>query len=62
MAGLERQRLLHHAHFSAFQPVVGTPFEGSAADAGARESRLYQAEHLCASTASASKSSLRNRR
>ncbi|HWM76781.1 MAG TPA: radical SAM protein, partial [Methylomirabilota bacterium] len=28
VARLERQRLLHHAHFSAFQPVVGTPLEG----------------------------------
>jgi len=28
VAGLERRRLLHHAHFSAFQPVVGTPMEG----------------------------------
>src|SRR6266403_967305 len=24
---LERRRLLHHAHFSAFQPVAGTPLE-----------------------------------
>jgi predicted DNA-binding helix-hairpin-helix protein len=46
VAGLERQRLLHHAHFSAFQPVVGTPFEGFAPTPAARESRLYQAEHL----------------
>jgi hypothetical protein len=28
VARLERQRLLHHAHFSAFQPVAGTPMEG----------------------------------
>jgi predicted DNA-binding helix-hairpin-helix protein len=46
VARLERQRLLHHAHFSAFQPVVGTPFEGFAPTPAARESRLYQAEHL----------------
>jgi predicted DNA-binding helix-hairpin-helix protein len=46
VARLERQRLLHHAHFSAFQPVVGTPFEGFAATPAAREARLYQAEHL----------------
>jgi predicted DNA-binding helix-hairpin-helix protein len=46
VARLERQRLLHHAHFSAFQPVVGTPFEGLAPTPAARESRLYQAEHL----------------
>jgi predicted DNA-binding helix-hairpin-helix protein len=46
VARLERQRLLHHAHFSAFQPVVGTPFEGRAPTPAARESRLYQAEHL----------------
>src|SRR5207253_1293781 len=30
VARLERQRLLHHAHFSAFQPVAGTPFENLA--------------------------------
>jgi predicted DNA-binding helix-hairpin-helix protein len=46
VARLERERLLHHAHFSAFQPVVGTPFEGLAPTPAARESRLYQAEHL----------------
>ena len=46
VARLEGQRLLHHAHFSAFQPVAGTPFEGLAATPAARESRLYQAEHL----------------
>ena len=31
---LEGQGLLHHAHFSAFQPVAGTPMEGLAAHAG----------------------------
>src|SRR5919108_1667838 len=46
VARLERQRLLHHAHFSAFQPVVGTPFESLAPTPAAREARLYQAEHL----------------
>jgi predicted DNA-binding helix-hairpin-helix protein len=46
VARLERQRLLHHAHFSAFQPVAGTPFEGKLPTPAARESRLYQAEHL----------------
>ncbi len=43
---LERRRLLHHAHFSAFQPVVGTPLENHPATPAARELRLYQAEHL----------------
>ena len=43
---LERQRLLHHAHFSAFQPVVGTPFENRRPTPANRELRLYQAEHL----------------
>lgn len=43
---LERQRLLHHAHFSAFQPVAGTPMEGLKPTPAARELRLYQAEHL----------------
>jgi predicted DNA-binding helix-hairpin-helix protein len=46
VARLERRRLLHHAHFSAFQPVAGTPFENRAPTPAARESRLYQAEHL----------------
>jgi predicted DNA-binding helix-hairpin-helix protein len=46
VARLERARLLHHAHFSAFQPVVGTPLENAAAVPAVREARLYQAEHL----------------
>lgn len=46
VARLERERLLHHAHFSAFQPVVGTPMEGEKATSAMREFRLYQAEHL----------------
>src|SRR5262249_52217317 len=46
VARLERQRLLHHAHFSAFQPVAGTPMEDRPATPAARELRLYQAEHL----------------
>ena len=43
---LERRRLLHHAHFSAFQPVAGTPLESLPATPASRELRLYQAEHL----------------
>src|SRR6266404_1981561 len=46
VGGLERQGLLHHAHFSAFQPVEGTPMEGLPPTPAAREWRLYQAEHL----------------
>ncbi|HEX3175370.1 MAG TPA: radical SAM protein [Methylomirabilota bacterium] len=46
VASLERRRLLHHAHFSAFQPVAGTPLEHLPATPAARELRLYQAEHL----------------
>jgi predicted DNA-binding helix-hairpin-helix protein len=46
VARLERDHSLHHAHFSAFQPVVGTPFEGMEPTPAARELRLYQAEHL----------------
>jgi len=46
VARLESERLLHHAHFSAFQPVVGTPMEGEKATPALREFRLYQAEHL----------------
>jgi len=46
VARLEGDRLLHHAHFSAFQPVAGTPMEGAPATPAVREFRLYQAEHL----------------
>ena len=46
VARLERERLLHHAHFSAFQPVAGTPMEARPAVPATRELRLYQAEHL----------------
>jgi predicted DNA-binding helix-hairpin-helix protein len=46
VARLERERLLHHAHFSAFQPVAGTPMENLPPTPAAREFRLYQAEHL----------------
>src|SRR3989442_8221031 len=46
VARLERQRLLHHAHFSAFQPVVGTPLEGRRPTPAGPELPLYQAEHL----------------
>src|SRR5499426_3023950 len=46
VSGLERCGLLHHAHFSAFQPVVGTPFEDHHPTPATRELRLYQAEHL----------------
>jgi len=46
VARLERAQLLHHAHFSAFQPVVGTPMESLPATPARRELRLYQAEHL----------------
>ncbi len=46
VARLEKQRLLHHAHFSAFQPVAGTPMESQRATPMRREFRLYQAEHL----------------
>jgi predicted DNA-binding helix-hairpin-helix protein len=46
VARLEREDLLHHAHFSAFQPVLGTPMEGRPPTPARRELRLYQAEHL----------------
>ena len=46
VARLEQEQLLHHAHFSAFQPVVGTPMEGEKPTPAMREFRLYQAEHL----------------
>jgi predicted DNA-binding helix-hairpin-helix protein len=43
---LEGDGLLHHAHFSAFQPVAGTPMQGLPPTPAVREYRLYQAEHL----------------
>jgi predicted DNA-binding helix-hairpin-helix protein len=46
VARLEGERLLHHAHFSAFQPVAGTPLEQQPGTPAVREARLYQAEHL----------------
>lgn len=46
VARLEGQGLLHHAHWSAFQPVAGTPMEALPPVPAAREARLYQAEHL----------------
>ncbi|MBI1846148.1 MAG: hypothetical protein HYR86_04135 [Candidatus Rokubacteria bacterium] len=46
VARLERERMLHHAHFSAFQPVAGTPMEGAPGTPAVRKLRLYQAEHL----------------
>ena len=46
VARLEGERLLHHAHFSAFQPVAGTPFAERQPTPAMREFRLYQAEHL----------------
>jgi predicted DNA-binding helix-hairpin-helix protein len=46
VAGLERRHVLHHAHFSAFRPVAGTPMEGERPVPLTREFRLYQAEHL----------------
>jgi len=46
VARLEGKGLLHHAHFSAFQPVAGTPMEAEKPTPATREVRLYQAEHL----------------
>jgi predicted DNA-binding helix-hairpin-helix protein len=46
VARLEGEQLLHHAHFSAFQPVVDTSMEGKQPTPAMREARLYQAEHL----------------
>src|SRR3989442_6485535 len=43
---LEGNGLLHPAHFSAFQPVAGTPMVGLPPSPAAREFRLFQAEHL----------------
>jgi predicted DNA-binding helix-hairpin-helix protein len=46
VAGLERERLLHHAHFSHFVPVTDTPLDSLPEAPAAREIRLYQAEHF----------------
>jgi predicted DNA-binding helix-hairpin-helix protein len=37
---------IHHAHFSAFRPIVDTPLESAPATPALREHRLYQADHL----------------
>jgi len=37
---------LHHAHFSAFRPIVDTPMESVAETPALREHRLYQADWL----------------
>jgi predicted DNA-binding helix-hairpin-helix protein len=37
---------IHHAHFSAFRPIVDTPMEGVPAAPALREHRLYQADYL----------------
>jgi predicted DNA-binding helix-hairpin-helix protein len=37
---------IHHAHFSAFRPIVDTPMEDVPAAPALREHRLYQADYL----------------
>jgi predicted DNA-binding helix-hairpin-helix protein len=37
---------IHHAHFSAFRPIVDTPMENVPAAPALREHRLYQADYL----------------
>jgi predicted DNA-binding helix-hairpin-helix protein len=37
---------LHHAHFSAFRPILDTPMESVAAAPALREHRLYQTDYL----------------
>jgi predicted DNA-binding helix-hairpin-helix protein len=37
---------VHHAHFSAFRPIIDTPLEGAPAAPAMREHRLYQATYL----------------
>ena len=37
---------IHHAHFSAFRPIRGTPLEHAAPAPAMREHRLYQADWL----------------
>src|SRR5207245_10196523 len=41
---LEGKGLLHHAHFSAFQPVAATPLEGLHPAPAARRCRVFHAE------------------
>ena len=43
---LSRGGGIHHAHFSAFRPIVDTPLESAPAAPALREHRLYQADHL----------------
>ena len=43
---LYRDRLLHHAHFSPFEPVMETPLEEHRPTPPMRGHRLYQADHL----------------
>ena len=42
----QKNGLLRHAHFSAFEPVADTPMDGVPSASKTREHRLYQAEHL----------------
>jgi predicted DNA-binding helix-hairpin-helix protein len=46
VGSLYKQKLLHHAHYAAFQPVVDTPFADRPAVPLLREFRLYQADYL----------------
>jgi predicted DNA-binding helix-hairpin-helix protein len=43
---LYARKLLHHAHYAAFQPVIDTPMEDHPAVPLLREHRLYQADYL----------------
>ena len=46
VSSLLSRGLLHHAHYSAFQPVTETPLESRAPTPELRGHRLYQADHL----------------
>ena len=46
VARLSAGGAIHHAHFSAFRPIVDTPMEQTPAAPALREHRLYQADHL----------------
>ncbi|GBC86011.1 hypothetical protein HRbin11_02478 [bacterium HR11] len=43
---LYRERVLHHAHFSAFRPIRATPLENRPETPALREHRLYQVDYL----------------
>ena len=46
LKGLYGRKILHHAHFSAFQPVLDTPLDDHPSTPSLRGAHLYQVDHL----------------